>query len=136
MEPIITKELHEVLELNPGKTHVHFTGDGHYHFRTFSSDDKSDKNLYTRLQEVAEKRNGIATGKHIKVRIDNSISGKPDERFKVAKTMTREEVLAIKPVDSSMLSVAGPTRAEILATLEVSDEELQAALKAIKAKKK
>jgi hypothetical protein len=129
MTPRITTELHNVLETNPGKKHVHFTADGHYHFRVFSVPGGKDNNLYTRLQEVPEKSDkGISTGKFIQVPIKN-LKGAADERFLVAKTMTREEVLAIAPVDGTLLSIAtGPSKAEILATLGVSDEELAAFL--------
>lgn len=122
MKSKVTKELQETLELKPNIEHVHFTADGHHHFRSF----ENGKSLYTRLREVrAKSPKGVDLNKFEHVPILD-LKGNIDARFLITETVHRDEVLAATPINRP--TGIGPSKADILATLEVSAEDLAAFL--------
>lgn len=120
----VTRELHHTLETHPQIEEVHFTADGHHHFRVFTH----GNGRYTRLEEVPEvTKSGISTGKFVQVPIKD-LSGKDDERFAIVETVSREDVLKTTPVSKTVVSDLSKLEA-VAATLEVSQEDLVAFLK-------
>lgn len=120
----IKKSLQDTVELNPHIEEVHFTADGHHHFRAF----KHDKDMYTRLREVNEvTKGGIVTNKMVLAPILNHRNEKHPAHL-IVETVSRAEILKAKTVDDT------DAKADILANLDsFTTEELQALLDAKKA---
>lgn len=117
MKSTVTKELQETLEQNPHIEDVHFTADGHHHFRAF----QHGKDMYTRLAEVPEKsKTGIYTGKHVLAPIKN-IRNEDHEAHKIVESVSREEVLSATPVAKE--PVSGLVKQGLVETLAAMDPE-------------
>ena len=125
----ISEELQQVVDDNLHIDEVHFTEDGHHHFRVFEH--KGAK--YTRLHEIPEvtEKSGISTGKHVLAPITDK---KGNVLHKIVATVGRQEVLDATPVKTQRSSIL--SKADILESLEVSEEDLKAFLAANKAKGK
>lgn len=128
----VTKVLKDTVEQNPHIQEIHFSEDGHYHFRVFEATDKKNKNLYSRLQEIPEvSGGGIATGKFILAPIKDRLNPtKDDARFLITETLTRDEVIKATPVaEGNEPQQPQITKSLILSTLDITEEELAALLK-------
>ncbi len=124
----VSKELQDTVDQNLHIDHVHFTADGHHHFRVF----QHGKDLFTRLEEVPEKtKSNISTGKFILAPIKNH-KGEIHPAHLVTETVSREEILKAKPV--TIASAPSISAEDVYAALQVTPEEL-AAFMASKRKK-
>lgn len=130
----VTKVLQDTVEQNPHIEEIHFSADQHYHFRVFECDDKKNKNLYNRLQEIPEvSSGGIATGKFILAPIKDKLNPtKDDARFLITKTLTRAEVLSATPVAESEAAKPQISKTLLLEALEITEEDLKLIQKAKK----
>lgn len=124
----ILQSLYNTVESHKNIEEVHFTADGHHHFRAF----QHGKDMYTRLEEVPEKTSqGVHTGKHILQPIADA-SGKPHPAHKIVETLSREQVLKSTPVPDPEIV---PAKNDALAQLNITPEEYEAFMKSRKAKK-
>jgi len=122
----VTQSLQDTVEQNDHIEEVHFTADGKHHFRVFDHGGKK----YTRLQEIPEKlKSGVLTSKLVLAPIKNRRNEDHEDHL-IVETVSRDEILKAKPVADPQESAI--KKADLLATLEISEEELAAFLKARK----
>jgi hypothetical protein len=118
----ITESLHSTVEHNPHIEEIHFTADGHHHFRVFKSGDMR----YSRLKEVAETtKGGIATGKFVEAPIKNH-KGEDHTSHLIVDTVSRADLLKETPVPDKKESVI--KKADILDVLGITEEDLKSVL--------
>lgn len=112
----ITAELQQTVETHPKIEAIHFTEDGHYHFRVFPY--KND--FYTRLNEVPAKTTGGLTIPN-KFELVPFTNNKNEPLHRIAETLTREQVLSATPVNAPATN--GLTKGDVLNILGITDED-------------
>lgn len=119
----VSKSLQDTVEQNDHIEEVHFTADGHHHFRVFDHGGKK----YTRLTEIPEvTKGGISTNKLVLAPIKNK-RNQDDEQHVIVETISRDEVLKATPVaDKKEGSIK---KQDILDLLGITDEDVEKILK-------